>query len=179
MSVTSGRDSRPRPFTPRIGARPSYRLHTVLAENAFYRRVATWLERHPRVYRWFTAAERVTKQQLYGCRMCGQCALPATGYACPMGCPKQLRNGPCGGVSTDGRCEVYPELDCVWVTAFRRAEAAGHGPDLDLLQRPVDHREWGRSSWVNYWRGRDARLWTAPTGDEPYPLLRPELERTP
>ncbi|MEO3798545.1 methylenetetrahydrofolate reductase C-terminal domain-containing protein [Nonomuraea sp. B1E8] len=72
---------------------------------------------------------------------CGQCALPDTGYTCP----KQLRNGPCGGVAADGRCEVHPDLVCVWVTAIERAQGAGHGADLDLLQRPVDHREWGQA----------------------------------
>lgn len=38
-----------------------------------------------------------------------------------------------------GRCEVHPELRCVWVVAHERAERTGHGSDLDLLQRPVDH----------------------------------------
>jgi hypothetical protein len=75
-----------------------------------------------------------------------------------MTCPKQLRNGPCGGVSVQGRCEVHPEVRCVWVLAFERADAAGRGSDLSLLQRPVDHREKGRSSWINYWQGRDEDL---------------------
>lgn len=160
-----------RPFQPRLAARPTYLLHLFLAVNALYRRCAAFLERRPRLYRWFTAGERASKQALFGCRMCGQCALPATGYACPMTCPKELRNGPCGGVSPTGRCEVHPELQCVWVTAFGRAEQAGHGADLDLLQRPVDHREWDRSSWVNYWRGRDEHLWIAVTDTDPRPPL--------
>ncbi|GAB3440298.1 methylenetetrahydrofolate reductase C-terminal domain-containing protein [Actinophytocola sediminis] len=151
----------PRPFRPRISARWSYRLNAVLAPNRAYRWLATRLERSPRAYRAFTTAERVSKERLYGCRMCGQCALPRTGYACPMTCPKQLRNGPCGGVSADGGCEVYPGVQCVWVQAVDRAVAAGHGADLDLLQRPVDHRELGRSSWVNYWQGRDDALTVA------------------
>jgi hypothetical protein len=123
--------------------------------------------------------------------MCGQCALPATGYACPMSCPKQLRNGPCGGVSASGQCEVYPDRRCVWVIAVERAEATGHGGDLDLLQRPVDHREAGHSSWLNYWQGRDEGLWVAADGDgwlllaqgddPPYPpaLLAPEAGASP
>lgn len=148
----------PTPVRPRLSARWSYRLHTVLATNRAYRWLATRLERGPRAYRVFTTAERVSKQALFGCRMCGQCALPLTGYACPMTCPKQLRNGPCGGVSPEGRCEVHPSVRCVWVIAHERAVAAGHGADLDLLQRPVDHREQGRSSWVNYWQGRDDAL---------------------
>ncbi|WP_432839814.1 methylenetetrahydrofolate reductase C-terminal domain-containing protein [Dactylosporangium sp. CA-092794] len=155
----------PRPFRPRIGARPAYAAHRLLARNRLYHRLAAAVERRPGVYRWFTTAERVTKERLFGCRMCGQCALPATGYACPMTCPKQLRNGPCGGASPTGRCEVVPELTCVWVIAGERAAAGGHDADLDLLLRPADHRQWTRSSWVNYWQGRDEGLWIDPADE--------------
>jgi hypothetical protein len=99
--------------------------------------------------------------------MCGQCALPVTGYVCPMGCPKELRNGPCGGVGADGSCEVYPDRRCVWVDAYDRAAAAGRVADLRLLHRPTDHRRWGRSSWLNYWQGRDENLWTDNPGGNP------------
>jgi hypothetical protein len=108
----------------------------------------------------FTRAEGQTKASLFGCRMCGQCTLPVTGYVCPMGCPKELRNGPCGGVGADGCCEVYPERRCVWVEAYERAAAEGRAGDLRLLHRPPDHRRWGQSSWLNYWQGRDEGLWT-------------------
>jgi hypothetical protein len=84
---------------------------------------------------------------------------------CPMGCPKELRNGPCGGVGADGSCEVYPELRCVWVEAYERAASQGRVADLRLLHRPIDHRRWGESSWLNYWQGRDEGLWTAATAD--------------
>jgi hypothetical protein len=167
----------PRPHTPRLSARASYAAHAVLARNEAYRALAAFVERHPALERAFTRGERVTKERLFGCRMCGQCALPATGYACPQTCPKQLRNGPCGGVSPEGRCEVYPETTCVWVTAYERAAASGHDDDMDRLQRPVDHRRWGQSSWVNYWQGRDSELWTEPREDRP--LLRRELGLTP
>src|SRR5947207_12500595 len=76
-----------------------------------------------------------------------------------MGCPKELRNGPCGGVGADGGCEVYPERRCVWVEAFERAASQGRVADLRLLHRPIDHRRWGESSWLNYWQGRDEGLW--------------------
>jgi hypothetical protein len=151
----------PQPTVPRLSARRAYGIARWVAPNRFYRAVARLLVRVPPAYRWFTAGERVVKQRLFGCRMCAQCALPVTGYACPMGCPKQLRNGPCGGVSPAGACEVYPEMRCVWVVAIERAQQGSHGADLLRLQRPVDHREWGRSSWVNYWLGRDDRLWTS------------------
>jgi len=65
-------------------------------------------------------------------------------------------------------------MRCVWVLAFERTEKAGRGADLDLLQRPVDRREFGRSSWVNYWQGRDEGLWAAATPADPAPLLRPD-----
>jgi hypothetical protein len=166
---------RPRPFRPRLAARAAYATHLLVRPNPLYRVVAGALLRHPAARRWFTAGERVTKEALFGCQMCGQCALPATGYACPMSCPKQLRNGPCGGVSAEGRCEVYPDQPCVWVLAFERAAAAGHAADLDQLQRPVDHRAAGESSWVNYWLGRDDGLWVRPTAAVPRPPLRRDL----
>jgi len=104
--------------------------------------------------------ERGTKQLLFDCKMCGQCALSATGMSCPMNCPKTLRNGPCGGVRADGNCEVKPEMRCVWVEAYDRAARQGRAGDLRLLHRPADHRRWGQSSWLNYWQGRDEELWT-------------------
>jgi hypothetical protein len=153
------------PFAPRISARSSYRLHKILDRRPAWNALACKLEGAPRLYGAFVALEERTKTPLYGCVMCGQCALPITGYACPMSCPKQLRNGPCGGVRTDGTCEVYPEARCVWVIAYERAESAGHLEDLSLLQRPVDQRRLGESAWVNFWRGRDAAM--AIVGDEP------------
>jgi hypothetical protein len=66
---------------------------------------------------WLTPVERVAKSALFDCRMCGQCALITTGMACPMGCGKQMRNGPCGGVRADGHCEIDPAIRCVWVEA--------------------------------------------------------------
>ncbi|MPZ64743.1 MAG: hypothetical protein GEU83_04250 [Pseudonocardiaceae bacterium] len=162
----------PRPTTPPTSARALYRLHRLLEPNRGYARLARWLEAHPRAYRAFTRTEEKVKGHTFNCQMCGQCALPATGYACPMSCPKQLRNGPCGGVSAEGMCEVYPEEPCVWVVAYERAEQEGREADLTLLQRPIDHRQWGRSSWVNYWQGRDDRLWTEDDGRTSSPRVR-------
>jgi len=143
-----------------------YGLHRLLSANRFWYRTAVWLQGHRRVYRLFSRAEEAVKRRLFGCRMCAQCALPSTAYTCPMTCPKQLRNGPCGGVSPEGNCEVYPELRCVWVMTYERAEQEGHVADLRRLQRPIDQRRWGESSWVNYWLGRDRDLWTEDDGLE-------------
>lgn len=154
----------PRPTRPKWSARSMYRLHHLLKPNRVSRWFSRSLERHPRAHALFTRVEKEVKGGAFGCRMCGQCTLPVTGYACPMTCPKQLRNGPCGGVTATGGCEVYPEIQCVWVTAYERAEDAGRVRDLTLLQRPIDHRGWGTSSWVNYWQGRDDDLWTPDDG---------------
>jgi hypothetical protein len=50
----------------------------------------------------------------------------------------------------------------VWVVGFERAASQGAAADLRRFQRPVDHRRWGESSWLNYWAGRDDNLWTDP-----------------
>ena len=164
MNAAGGRGARsiaawPRPVRPRLPASLLYRIQRVLAPNAGYRKLARWLEGSGTRYRIFAATEQKVKNEIFGCRMCGQCTLPVTGYTCPMTCPKQLRNGPCGGVGQDGSCEVYPELRCVWLDACDRAERHGRVADLHLLQRPADQRGWGQSSWVNYWEGRDDGLW--------------------
>jgi hypothetical protein len=151
----------PQPFRPRVGAPAMNAMHVVLdRRNPLWHAVAAALQKLPPLYRAFTALEALTKRQLFGCRMCGQCALPVTAYACPMTCPKQLRNGPCGGVGQDGSCEVYPDRRCVWLIAYERAEAEGRVRDMRRLQRPIDQRKWGQSSWVNYWQGEDEGLWT-------------------
>jgi hypothetical protein len=135
-------------------------LHRLLERNHLLAGVAERLEAAPPLYRAFTWTEKQVKERLFGCRMCAQCALPSTAYACPMTCPKQLRNGPCGGVGMDGSCEVFPGTRCVWLIAYERAEQDNRTSDLRRLQRPIDQRKWGQSSWVNYWLGRDDRLWT-------------------
>ena len=64
------------------------------------------------------AVEKPLKEAIWDCRMCGQCILHSTGLSCPMRCPKNLRNGPCGGVRANGNCEVYADKRCTWVEAW-------------------------------------------------------------
>ncbi len=48
------------------------------------------------------------------CAGCGSCVLHLTGGLCPVArCAKSLSNGPCGG-STGGKCEINPDVPCVW-----------------------------------------------------------------
>jgi len=177
MESRNPRNGAPMPHAPRGSARAYYRLHRVLARNRAWEALAGYLESHSRAFQAFGAAEEWSKRELFGCRMCGQCALPLTGYVCPMNCPKQLRNGPCGGVRGDGGCEVYPELQCVWVLAYERTSTTGHLQDLSMLHRPIDQRRQGESSWVNFWRGRDeAQAAEAVPGA--LPPIRPSAKAT-
>lgn len=110
---------------------------------------------YERLERPVAALERNVKGFLFDCRMCGQCVLSATGMSCPMNCPKNLRNGPCGGVRDNGHCEVKPEMKCVWVQAFNGAQRIPGGMDaLRQVQAPVDRRLTGRSSWLKVVRER-------------------------
>ena len=96
-----------------------------------------------------TFVEKRVKGLLFDCRMCGQCILSSTGMSCPMNCPKQLRNGPCGGVRADGNCEVEPDMPCVWVQAWKGAETMREGvPGIHDVQQPVDQSLRETSSWL-------------------------------
>jgi hypothetical protein len=94
------------------------------------------------------AVERGVKGFLFDCRMCGQCVLSASGLSCPMNCPKSLRNGPCGGVRPDGHCEVLPWMRCVWVEAVEGSRRLPASAAILSVQKPIDHRLWGRSAWL-------------------------------
>jgi hypothetical protein len=75
--------------------------------------------------------------------------------SCSMNCPKNLRNGPCGGVRDDGNCEVRPDMKCVWVEAFAGAQRIPGGIEkLRTVQLPVDRRLVGKSSWLRVARLR-------------------------
>ena len=132
--------------------------------NAFYRGFeAALVVLHP-LFRWIgygrlerpvAAVERSVKGLLFDCRMCGQCILSSTGMSCPMNCPKNLRNGPCGGVRANGHCEVRPEMKCVWVQAVAGATRIPGGMQaIQGVQVAVDRRLQGKSSWLRVVRQR-------------------------
>ncbi len=104
---------------------------------------------YSRLERPFAFVERQIKGFFFDCQMCGQCVLSSTGMSCPMNCPKQLRNGPCGGVREDGNCEVIPAMRCVWVEAAEGAARMRHGLEkIRIVQAPVDSQLRGCSSWL-------------------------------
>ncbi len=103
-------------------------------------------------------SEKVLKGWVFNCQMCGQCILHSTGMTCPMNCPKNLRNGPCGGVRPNGHCEVIPDMPCVWVQAWERSQAMLiFADDIKVIQPPVNRALQGESAWVTMIEGRDAR----------------------
>ncbi len=116
---------------------------------------------------WF---EDRSKGIAFDCRQCGDCALPHLAYLCPVsGCPKNLRNGPCGG-SFRGKCEVYPDRDCLYVRVYNRLKAVGR--EEDLRDDPVITRNWEldrQSSWLTYFLGRDHMHVDVPERWQPKP----------
>lgn len=104
---------------------------------------------YQRLDRPFVAVEKITKGFLLDSQSCGQCIVAYTGLSCPMNCPKKMRNGPCGGVRRDGKCEVDPQMDCVWVQAWQGNKNL-HATNLPIqvVQAPVDNRLIGHSAWL-------------------------------
>lgn len=138
--------------------------HPVLLERAYrftealIRRLDPVLRRigFSRLAGLFEWGERVTKGPLFDCQMCGMCNLRGTGMTCPMTCPKNLRNGPCGGVRANGKCEVKPEMDCIWVLAWERAaNMETYGAKILDVHPPLDRSLIGTSAWLNMLDGID------------------------
>lgn len=105
----------------------------------------------------FGAVEFWAKAVLYGCQNCGDCALFDAAYLCPVSqCPKNQRNGPCGG-SYYGWCEVYPdEKKCIWVRAYLRLKGQKKEDSIgEFIVPACNWALWQSSSWLNYFTGRD------------------------
>lgn len=112
---------------------------------------------YERLERPIAVTERMLKSFFFDCRMCGQCALSKTGMSCPMNCPKNIRNGPCGGVRADGNCEVVPAMRCVWVEAHEGNRHIGKPWRYAIANPAFDNRLWGRSSWLRVARDHAVR----------------------
>ncbi len=76
------------------------------------------------------------------CLGCGDCVLHLTGGVCPITrCSKSLLNGPCGG-SSEGKCEVDPDIPCGWQLIYDRLSAIGQ---LHLLDEVLPPKDWSTS----------------------------------
>jgi methylenetetrahydrofolate reductase (NADPH) len=105
----------------------------------------------------FTRLEQFAKEITNDCRHCGDCALADLAYLCPTSqCAKNQRNGPCGG-SYDGWCEMYPnQRKCIYVRAYDRLKSNNTEDSLGAYQvPPVNYDLNQKSSWINYFLGRD------------------------
>lgn len=101
--------------------------------------------------------EHMAKVMLFDCKDCGDCALMDVGYVCPMSnCPKNQRNGACGG-SWDGWCEVYgAKKKCAYVRAYARLKNAGKEDQLNQDRVPPPNWDFYQTpSWINFYLGRD------------------------
>lgn len=109
-----------------------------------------WLKPGGVAERVFIPLEAASKGAIFDCRMCGQCVLHSTGMTCPQTCPKNLRNGPCGGVRPDGNCEIIPNMPCVWVQAWERSKhMPAYGKDILSLTPPLNRSLQNGSAWIN------------------------------
>lgn len=134
--------------------------------KAFYSAVeATLVKLHPllqrvgyaRLEKPVFAVEKLAKGFLLDSKSCGQCIVGHTGMSCPMNCPKHLRNGPCGGVRANGKCEVDPDMNCVWVLAWEgNKRLRVNEYPIQFVQPVLDNRLNGTSAWL-----REARLLAA------------------
>jgi methylenetetrahydrofolate reductase (NADPH) len=95
--------------------------------------------------------EYSVKGPLFGCRMCGNCLLQETAFIRPMECPKGLRNGPCGG-STSEYCYVDKTRPCVWYEIYERSFKLGREELLLEVLPPLDWEKVGRDSWSDIFR---------------------------
>ena len=115
---------------------------------AFYNLFIATLRKVRFVVRYIpiTPIEKIVKEALFDCKMCGNCILSSTGMSCPMNCPKDIRNGPCGGVREDGGCEVIHDMPCVWVLAYKGNVNMNNYENN--FQPALEHTQIGSSSWL-------------------------------
>jgi hypothetical protein len=71
------------------------------------------------------------------CAECGDCHLNKTGGICPItNCSKGMVNGPCGGTTADGKCEVDRKRDCGWHRIYLRLKEMNALDQMREVQPP-------------------------------------------
>ena len=102
--------------------------------------------------------EYAVKGPLFGCRMCGNCLLQETALICPMECPKGVRNGPCGG-STSEYYYVDKSRPCVWYKIYERSFRYGRQELLLEGLPPLDWEKVGHDSWRDIFKNISKLGW--------------------
>ena len=116
----------------------------VLTDGAGVQTVAGLVDKvvHPGCNTLSSGGAHAEWKEAERCLECGDCMLEFTGGLCPIArCSKHLLNGPCGG-SQDGKCEVDPDIPCVWQQIVDRLAKLGQ---LDKLERLVTPKNWSVS----------------------------------
>jgi methylenetetrahydrofolate reductase (NADH) len=158
---------KPKPMFARV-ADTMAQLFPVKHEDNTLRRILAatmgWIDRRPAMAEALEKVELAIKKPLFGCQACGNCVLGEMEYVCPMTCPKNMRNGPCGG-TFNGQCEVVPEMQCIWVKVYDTAQSANRVDELKVYIPPRNRALQGTSSFINLFLNRDSRP------DHPQPLI--------
>jgi hypothetical protein len=116
----------------------------VLTDGAGVQTVAEVVDKvvHPGCNTLSSGGAHAEWKEAERCLECGDCMLEYTGGLCPIArCSKHLLNGPCGG-SQDGKCEVDPDIPCVWQQIVDRLAGLGQ---LNRLERLVAPKNWSVS----------------------------------
>ena len=116
----------------------------VLTDGAGVQTVAEVVDKvvHPGCNTLSSGGAHAEWKEAERCLECGDCMLEFTGGICPIArCSKHLLNGPCGG-SQGGKCEVDPNIPCVWQQIVDRLAKLGQ---LDKLERVVTPKNWSVS----------------------------------
>lgn len=94
---------------------------------------------YPGVDTLFLGARTSLEKWEEKCRACGDCIIDKTAGLCPIArCPKNLLNGPCGGSQTE-RCEINPDVPCVWYEIILRLKKRN---ELHLLEEIFPPKNW-------------------------------------
>ncbi|MEE8620363.1 MAG: methylenetetrahydrofolate reductase C-terminal domain-containing protein [Dehalococcoidia bacterium] len=116
----------------------------VLTDGAGVQTVAALVNKvvHPGCNTLSSGGAHAEWKEAERCLECGDCMLEFTGGICPIArCSKHLLNGPCGG-SQGGKCEVDPDITCVWQEIVDQLTRLGQ---LNKLERLVTPKNWSVS----------------------------------
>jgi hypothetical protein len=74
------------------------------------------------------------------CAGCGNCVLDKTGGICPISrCGKSLLNGPCGGTTREGKCEISADTPCAWKLIVERMTEINRLAELEDI---IPSKDW-------------------------------------
>ena len=116
----------------------------VLTDGAGVQTVAALVNKvvHPGCNTLSSGGAHAEWKEAERCLECGDCMLEFTGGICPIArCSKHLLNGPCGG-SQGGKCEVDPDITCVWQEIVDQLTRLGQ---LNKLEKLVTPKNWSVS----------------------------------